>query len=539
MHSRDSSKKALVSRRPDCQLITSRLRELALKGEQSDKCLSTLRNEEIRKRLAPDQLLSWSETAQVLGDISLALEILGWTCEKHPGHLPAWKERYELLVRMNQLAQAESVRARALSLHPELERDLTIPASQDFDPADPEVEDPFNLFRERQELQELYLYYFQGREDVFARQWVDKNKESQGYMPVRRPISAQDLLEHIKGQKTYGIYLLRRDSTVKTAVIDMDLKKAFRGSQVKPADKSGIKSEKDYIQDRMSELSGKTLGYKPLCEFSGGKGYHFWFFFEEPVQASIARKVISPLAGALTRDCHFFSLEVFPKQDRLQGKGLGNLVKLPLGLHRVTGKPSYFTGCPRNDPWANIKKLKGHPFIQSQEVLSVDQDKQQGNVSLHPVYNEWAGKYPELHLLSERCPPLGRVFSALRKNRELGLKEEKVLFQTIGFLSRANHLLHHLLQDIPEYNPHLVDYKLSRIRGTPLGCKKVHQLLNVHLDYCVFQEAGSYPHPLLHCRDHMAPRDQPAEKIENLNDALDHLRTSLDMVRRFLPENRR
>ncbi|WP_291319363.1 hypothetical protein [Desulfonatronospira sp.] len=70
--------------------------------------------------------------------------------------------------------------------------------------------------------------------------------------------------------------------------------------------------------------------------------YHFWFFFEEHVPASLARNLISPLAAALDRDCRFFNLEVFPKQDQLQGKGLGNLVKLPLGIHRASGKPSYF-----------------------------------------------------------------------------------------------------------------------------------------------------------------------------------------------------
>ncbi|WP_291321994.1 CRISPR-associated primase-polymerase type A1 [Desulfonatronospira sp.] len=535
MNQNKPSHLAVDSRHPDFGLITRRLRELALKGEQTQKCLSTLKNNSIRDRLEPDQLLSWFETALIIGDINLALEILELSCERHPSHMAVWKERYDLLVRLNRLEQAQSVRARALSRHPDLAGELVVPEAMDADTSEPDVEDPFNLFRERQELQNLYLHYFQGREDVFARQWVDKAKQTQGYMPVRRPIEAQDILEHIKGHRTYGIYLLRKDSTVKTAVVDMDLKKAFRDQRLKSDDRLGIKRERDYVHDRMAELSLQKFGCKPLCEFSGGKGYHFWFFFDVPVPAALARKLISPLAGILSKDCRFFSLEVFPKQDQLQGKGLGNLVKLPLGLHRVTGKPSYFMGCLRNEPWTNIKKLKEYSELNSKNLLQASKDQQKQNVAIHPAWSEWAEKYPELHLLSERCPPLGRLFSALRKSRELGLREEKVLFQTLGFLSRANHLLHHLLQQLPEYNVHLVNYKLSKLRGTPLGCRKIHQLLNVHLDFCEFEDTGTYPHPLLHCRDYMSPKGKPSEKIENLSDALENLRTSLDIVRRFMP----
>jgi hypothetical protein len=31
---------------------------------------------------------------------------------------------------------------------------------------------------------------------------------------------------------------------------------------------------------------------------------------------------------------------------------------------------------------------------------------------------------------------------------------------------------------LPDYNPHLVDFRLSRLRGTPLGCRRIHSLLS-------------------------------------------------------------
>ncbi|WP_052507300.1 CRISPR-associated primase-polymerase type A1 [Desulfonatronovibrio magnus] len=523
--------------KPDYNLLTTRLKQMALKGTDHEKCLSTLKKKALYDHLNPDQLLTWADIALVLGETEQALSILAWCNDSQPQFTEAWKKHFELLQGLGRSESAHSVKARAIITHPDLEKSFDHHTPLQNHVYEPDVDDPFAKLRHHNEMLELYMNYFQGREDVFARQWVDKSKGTQGYMPVRKPISQQDILEHLKGRKTYGIYLLRADSTIMTAVIDMDLNKHFRTGDIKNNDKFNIKREKDYIMSRLKEMSAQNTGVPPLCEFSGGKGYHFWFFFEEPVASSMARKTIIAMTSALNRDCQYFNLEVFPKQDQLQGKGLGNLVKLPLGIHRVSGKPSYFLGGNGKDPWTNISLLKKHPRISVKQVQSQAVTKHKTPVTLHPGYAKWAEKYPELHILTENCPPLGKIITALRGSKELGIREEKVIFQTIGFLSRARLLMHALMGNTSDYNSHLVDYKLSRIRGTPLGCKKIHQLLGINLDYCEFQQSGRYLHPLLHCPDHMPADQVKAERIENLNDALDHLRISLEMVQKFLPQN--
>lgn len=102
-------------------------------------------------------------------------------------------------------------------------------------------------------------------------------------------------------------------------------------------------------------------------------------------------------------------------------------------------------------------------------------------------------------------------------------------------MTRASVLLHHLCRDQPDYNQHLVEYKLTRIRGTVLGCKKIHALLGLSLEFCQFDLHAGYVHPLLYCpRYHdIAPR---SEKVENLQQAMDALRQSLETVQRFLPK---
>lgn len=67
-----------------------------------------------------------------------------------------------------------------------------------------------------------------------------------------------------------------------------------------------------------------------LLEDSGQKGRHLWLFLERPVPAHVARGFGQALVRAHCPTDERLHLEVFPKQDRLDRKGLGNLVKLPL-----------------------------------------------------------------------------------------------------------------------------------------------------------------------------------------------------------------
>lgn len=42
-----------------------------------------------------------------------------------------------------------------------------------------------------------------------------------------------------------------------------------------------------------------------------------------------------------------------------------------------------------------------------------------------------------------------------------------MIYQTVGFLKRRKILMHYLMGCLPEYNPHQVDYSLSRLREPP------------------------------------------------------------------------
>ena len=116
----------------------------------------------------------------------------------------------------------------------------------------------------------------------------------------------------------------------------------------------------------------------------------------------------------------------------------------------------------------------------------------------------------------------------------LSFREEKILYQTIGFLHDGKRQLHYLLSHLQDFNPHMVDYRISRLRGTPLGCRKIHSLTGYTGSACRFQRKADYPHPLLHLDDWQEPVLPASEKVENLSSALNRLQNAIVQVERFL-----
>ena len=212
----------------------------------------------------------------------------------------------------------------------------------------------------------------------------------------------------------------------------------------------------------------------------------------------------------------------------------GNLVKLPLGVHRLSGKKSYFLECRGKNLEDQLNFLLTINPSPVDGLLNFNATDRKEKVLVHPRWQKWAEKFPELFTLEKKCPPLAQIISSCRNGVTLSPREEKVMLQTIGFLPKAKSTLHYLYSFSSEYNPHMVDYKLSRLRGTPLGRRKIHSILSFVGDMCEFGSMSDYRHPLLHIEGLEKTRSVKAEKAENLTCALDNLRAAMDQVNRFM-----
>jgi len=184
--------------------------------------------------------------------------------------------------------------------------------------------------------------YFVNRDDTYATQNPDGS-----YFRIDAPLTDDVLLSHLKGEVTVGTYQIEPGkSTVKWLCFDVDNKEI-----------NSVERLKDSIVK-----SGFCAEQSVLVEDTGGRGYHLWIFFDPPIPALVAYYV-----GRKSEQLSKVKCEVFPKQKVVEA--FGNLVKLPLGVHRKTGKRSTFVGVSSLDQVARIS-------VPQEEVAKAVQEAQ-------------------------------------------------------------------------------------------------------------------------------------------------------------------
>ena len=196
-----------------------------------------------------------------------------------------------------------------------------------------------------------FLSLFAGREGVYARQWVSPTGES-GYTPVHEPLTAKVAENHLLGNHTLGVYPVRLDNSVGFIAFDLDLAK-FAVNQALPSQRlfEALMAKVHRQACRLLDLAA-AQDLPAYLEDSGFKGRHVWIFLQEPVPAGVARKCAELLAARLLPLPPEITLEVFPKQAHVKPGSLGNLIKLPLGIHRRTGRRAVFL-TPEGTPYGN------------------------------------------------------------------------------------------------------------------------------------------------------------------------------------------
>ena len=186
----------------------------------------------------------------------------------------------------------------------------------------------------------LFMSLFKGRDDVYAKRWENRKKDTSGYSPVClnewnvgvcvKPKSTcsrcanksyaildEAVIEHhLRGSIVAGVYPLFPDETCCFLAIDFD--------------------EADWQKD-INTLRRVCAEYAipyAVERSRSGNGGHVWFFFENRILAALARKLGTALLTDSMNRRHeilFKSYDrLFPSQDTLPKGGLGNLIALPL-----------------------------------------------------------------------------------------------------------------------------------------------------------------------------------------------------------------
>ena len=275
---------------------------------------------------------------------------------------------------------------------------------------------------------ELFQSLFRGREDAYARRWESRDGKKSGYMPDCRNEWAQGICEkprvkcgdcknrelipldknvyarHLAGRDVIGGYPMLPDENCLFLAIDFD--------------------EGDWPKD--------ILTFRTVCEkydipiaverSRSGNGAHVWFFFEEPVSASAARKFGSALLTAAMEQRHslkFSSYDrFFPNQDTMPKGGFGNLIALPLQREARNNGNSVFINeqcIPYDDQWAFLSNLRrlGTDEIE-RHTASLSRDGELGLLHSEPYEKDekpWQKKQP-VKLYIDDFPPEARIVEA-------------------------------------------------------------------------------------------------------------------------------
>ncbi len=272
-----------------------------------------------------------------MGEIALARERLGAEIEAIPASPRAALILAEagLGERAEAMAAAldEPARSAVLAL---LHQDETLEVDDDDEPVDLRAGAPAVVDASVS----LFIRFFGGRRDLYARQWFDERRRRGGYHPVEAPLTEAVVARHLRGVETIGQYLLRPDGRCAFGVIDLDLSasamgelRAAHGDDVAPARHAALAG---FARNLLA--AGRRLGVRFFAEDSGNRGIHLWCFLDPPRPARALRAVLQQVVVATGSAPPDVGVELYPKQDHTGPRGLSSLVKLPLGVHLGSGR---------------------------------------------------------------------------------------------------------------------------------------------------------------------------------------------------------
>lgn len=218
---------------------------------------------------------------------------------------------------------------------------------------------------------QLFKSIFRGRDDVFAVRWEKAGKS--GYMPAYQydpyhyrqhkmnggtfqnyshktylSLTETEIHKHLDGIQQIGVYPLLQDNTSWFVVADFD--------------KQNWKEEAVVFQK--SCINKNIPAY--LERSRSGNGGHVWIFFNKPYPAIRSRKIFISIleqSGVFSMFDKSSSFDrLFPNQDFLSGKGLGNLIALPFFKPAMKKGNSCFINTdtfePIDNQWLFLNKIE-------------------------------------------------------------------------------------------------------------------------------------------------------------------------------------
>lgn len=306
----------------------------------------------------------------------------------------------------------------------------------------------------------LYRSLFHGRNDVFALRWDNESKNTRGYKPYcinewkhglcnksevkcsdcdfrkYKSLEDKDIVAHLSGHKTIGLYPLLPNDKCKFLAIDFD----------------DFSWQKDalLVVDTFNKFNIPTS----IERSRSGDGCHLWIFFNEEISARIARYFGNLILNYTLENNVGLDLgsydRLFPNQDKMPKGGFGNLIALPLQRIPAKNKNSLFVDNNfeyYKDQWEYLSNVKKVTFAEVNSVVELLEKELKGSLpesNTNAVHNiisnrKASSKSNLVALPSEIIIALGNgiyIHSTLLPNELLNLIKRTAVFSNPEYYTR-------------------------------------------------------------------------------------------------------
>jgi hypothetical protein len=333
---------------------------------------------------------------------------------------------------------------------------------------------------------------FRGREDVFPVYWQNDKKGTKGYSPAcfnkfkkelcsfpcdqcdnqkLIPLTDIEIKKHFAGTHLIGIYPLLPDGTCLWISVDFDNH---------DGNKNPLEDARNFID------TCEIYGIPAYIERSkSGNGYHVWIFLAGPVQAWKVRAVVFALLGeakVISEDAEKGSFDrLFPNQDNLSGKKLGNLIALPFYGKALKDSNSTFLNKDLN-PITTESAIIG--FLESVELVpesTLDTIIKEWNLAKDEPASNAGYVHPEkldpaegLQVIADRC----KFIQDCRDNQS-AISEPLwyALASNLGRFEGGRDKFHEYSYKHPGYSRKEADAKFDHasIASGPITCAKIRE----------------------------------------------------------------
>jgi group II intron reverse transcriptase/maturase len=331
-----------------------------------------------------------------------------------------------------------------------------------------------------------FIQLFGGRPDHHAEQIKSR------FVPLSGALTVQEAEQHLSGSRTFATYLVHDQASISCVVLDLDvIDRPLEG--IEP---HGIQAVVELGQKVLTVC--KQLGIPASLEDSGRRGCHLWIFFSRPVPADKARQMARLISSRAGLPLKTVRLEILPRHSDWPGPELGDAIKIPLGVHPVTGRRCHFldeSGVPIVAPEEaldQIKTMDPSNLIDVLGELTLMSTSPVDDVSCRDeVLSSKKTAREPIALLTQGCTVIQGIVSRARETGHLRHTHNLILLYTAGRLGESGGaFVHSTVGLCQNYEQRICQGYLDRLDAAhaPITCRRIREWLEeegeTHLCTC-------------------------------------------------------